>query len=260
VEPLFFGDAGRALFGIYHPPKGSLQGDGVVICPPLFAEYLRVHGSLRRLAIRLAEGGLHVFRFDYHGTGDSSGEFESTTPDDWLADIRAAITEFQAISGVRRVRLAGVRLGATLAARAALDMRSVDRLVLWDPIVAGAAYLRQLRESHENLLLAHSAALALGGQSLDTEHELVGYRVSPRMLSAIEALALPSWAEVLARPNVSAAVVLSEETFGYDVMIADAQRSGVLVERVNFHCNWPANTQAVLYSHDIENNLVGKLQ
>jgi pimeloyl-ACP methyl ester carboxylesterase len=260
VEPLFFGVAGHTLFGSYHPPSGAPQGEGIVICPPLFAEYLRTHSSLRRLAIRLAESGRHVFRFDYYGTGDSSGEFVTTTPDDWLADIGAALAELQAISGVRRVRLAGVRLGATLAARAALEMRSVDRLVLWDPIVAGAAYLRQLRETHENLLVAHGAALELGGQPLDTEHELVGYRVSPRMISAIEALALPSWAEVLARPSVSATIVLSEENFGYDAMIAEARQSGVPVERVNFHCNWTANTQAVLYSHDIESNMIGKLQ
>jgi pimeloyl-ACP methyl ester carboxylesterase len=260
VEPLFFGVADRSLFGIYHPPKGLPQEDGVVICPPLFAEYLRVHGSLRRLAIRLAESGRHVFRFDYYGTGDSSGEFETTTPDDWLADIGAAVTELRAISGVRRVRLVGVRLGATLAARAALDMPSVDRLVLWDPIVAGAAYARQLRETHKNLLRAHGASLELGGQPLDTEHELVGFSVSPRMISAIEGLTLPTWAELLARPNISAAIVLSEENLGYDAMIAEAQRKDVLVERVDFHCNWTANTQAVLYSHDIESNLVGKLQ
>jgi pimeloyl-ACP methyl ester carboxylesterase len=210
--------------------------------------------------MRLAADGRHVFRFDYYGTGDSSGEFETTTPDDWLADIGAAVKELQAISGVRRVRLAGVRLGATLAAKAALELRLVDRLVLWDPIETGAAYLRQLRDTHKNLLDAHGAMLELGGQMLDTEHELVGFRVSPRMISAIEALTLPTWGEVLAHPNISAAIVLSEENFGYEAMIAEAQRKGVLVERVDVHCNWTAHSQAVLYSHDIENNLVGKLQ
>jgi hypothetical protein len=131
---------------------------------------------------------------------------------------------------------------------------------LWDPIVAGAAYVRQLRETHENLLDAHGPALALGPQLLDTEHELVGFRVSPRMISALEALTLPTWAEILARPNISAALVLSEENFGHDTMIAEARQRDVPVERVNFQCNWAAYTQAVLYPHDIESNMAGKLQ
>jgi len=210
--------------------------------------------------MRLAEGGRHVFRFDYFGTGDSSGEFDVTTPDDWRADIGAAVKELKAISGIRRVQLVGVRLGATLAARVALETPSVDRVVLWDPIMAGAAYVQQLRETHQNLLRAHGAALDLEKQRLDSENELVGFRVSPRMISAIEALTLPTLTDLLARSGMAAAVVLSEEDFGYGALIEEARQRNVPVDRVKFHCNWTTHTEAVLYSHDIESHLAGKLQ
>ena len=105
--------------------------------------------------MRLSGGGWHVLRFDYYGTGDSAGEFEATTPDDWQADIEAAVGELDAISGTRSVQLVGVRLGATLAARAALRLPSVRRVVLGDPIYNGEGYLKQLAETHQRMLGPH---------------------------------------------------------------------------------------------------------
>jgi pimeloyl-ACP methyl ester carboxylesterase len=42
---------------------------------------------------------------------------------------------------VDRVSLVGLRWGATLAALAARGRDDVDQIVLWDPVVSGAAYL-----------------------------------------------------------------------------------------------------------------------
>ena len=51
----------------------------------------------------------------------------------------------------------GARLGAVLAARAAVGDTTVAKLVLWDPVIDGRAYLDLLRASHvQTLELAYS--------------------------------------------------------------------------------------------------------
>jgi alpha/beta superfamily hydrolase len=250
VEPFFFGPAGRELFGIYHPAEGMPKEEGAVICAPLFAEYLRCHSCLRRLAAALAARGVHVLRFDYYGTGDSYGEFEQTTPAEWEIDIRTAAAELQELSGVRRVRLIGVRLGATLAARVAVKLPSVQRVILWDPIVDGAAYLRQLEATHRGLLRTHGPAFAQGDPESDVP-ELVGFRVSDVMLEHIATVGLPGLTELAVRGARSAAVVLGAEDFGYGPMIAEAGAAGVSVTHLSFDCNWTTHSEGVLFPHDI---------
>jgi len=115
----------------------------VVLCPSLSVEAASAGPALRRLADLLAIAGFAAFRFDYDGTGDSSG---SDGDPDRVAAWTGSVSE--AIAFVRglglRVVVVGFRLGGTLAA-AALDTTSppVERLVLWDPAPSGRAFLRQ---------------------------------------------------------------------------------------------------------------------
>jgi uncharacterized protein len=149
VQPLYFGDARRPLFGVYHPPQGTRPRDlGVVLCYPAPQEYMGSHWAMRKLALAVAREGLPVFRFDYYGTGDSAGETSDGTLEQWRQDITAACDEIKDIAGVRRVSVVGFRLGAALAAQAALKVRD---LVLWEPVVEGRAYLEELREIHARI-------------------------------------------------------------------------------------------------------------
>lgn len=255
MEPFYFGEPGGQLLGLYHPPAGVPRAEGVVICAPLFSEYFRSHSCLRRLAMALAARGLHVLRFDYYGTGDSNGEFESTTPDDWQANIGTAIAELEAISGVRQIRLVGVRFGATLAARVALDVQAIDRIVLWDPIADGAAYVRQLRATHERLLRAHGLALPLEEPSLNDKQELVGVPVSQRLVERLESVSLPRWSDLPRRPGTSAVLVLSRNDSACDAVVDDPPPGNVSVHHVDFDCDWSTYTETVLFPHDIINVL-----
>jgi pimeloyl-ACP methyl ester carboxylesterase len=45
---------------------------------------------------------------------------------------------------LRQVTLVGLRLGATIAAAVAATRSDVDRLVLWDPVTDGAAYMQSV--------------------------------------------------------------------------------------------------------------------
>src|SRR4051812_18689773 len=73
VTPGFFG-TGEKMFGWYHAAgAGGARRCGVLICASLGHEATYVHRSMRLLAEQLAAAGFPTVRFDYLGTGDSSG-------------------------------------------------------------------------------------------------------------------------------------------------------------------------------------------
>lgn len=145
MNPFFFGSSRKQLFGVHHPPKAAtVRTTGILICYPFGDEYMRTHKAARQLAMMLAKAGYHLLRFDYFGTGDSAGAGEDVTIAQWLEDIATAADELKETSGVSRISLVGLRLGATLAAQATAARTDVDDLVLWDPVVVAERYVDEL--------------------------------------------------------------------------------------------------------------------
>lgn len=144
MEAFYFGPSSTYLFGAYHPPKLSNRREGIVLCSPFGQENMRAHRSLRRLAINLSNLGYSVLRFDYRGTGDSAGTLAEVTAEDWQQDIRIAVQELIDIAAVPKVSLLGLRIGALLAAQIAANHQNISRLVMWDPVVSGQAYIDEL--------------------------------------------------------------------------------------------------------------------
>jgi len=134
MTPLFFGSSDRRLFGVYDPPQERDRRRAVVICNAIGRDYYHAHRGCRVLARQLSAAGLHALRFDYLGTGDSTGEVPDFLIEDWLQNIGEAADELKDMADARKVALVGLRLGATLAAVAAESRSDIDRLVLWDPI------------------------------------------------------------------------------------------------------------------------------
>ena len=154
-EAFFFGPDDRQLFAVYHPSASMGARVLTVICPPLFAELNRTHSLLQRLAQSLSERGQHILRLDYSGTGDSFGRLDDASLEDWERDIVLAIEEGRDLSGCRTIRLLGVRGSAPLVCRAAGGQKGIDKIVLWDPIPGGAAYLKSLLRQQESMLEHH---------------------------------------------------------------------------------------------------------
>ena len=147
MNPIFFGRAPKSLFGVYHPPKAAqARTAGVVLCYPFGQEYMRAHRAFRQMALLLSKAGFHVLRFDYYGTGDSSGETDDVSLTQWVEDAGAAADELKETAEVQRVAFVGLRLGAAVAALAAAERSDVDQVVLWDPAVRGADYLAEILE------------------------------------------------------------------------------------------------------------------
>ena len=201
MEPLFFGSTERRLYGVHHPARKA-GSHAVLLCYPGPQEYNAAHWAFRRLASMLARDGHHVLRFDYFGTGDSGGQCGDASPESALRDITEAIRELQDLSGARSVSLLGMRLGATFATLASAAVR-LRRLILWEPVVSGRTYVKELELSDQrrNLTLLHAAS------TRGRRDELLGHAFPGPIRSATEALDLT---QGVASRSEKAAIFVSE--------------------------------------------------
>jgi dienelactone hydrolase len=83
-------------------------------------------------------------RFDYHGTGDATGD--SREPDRVGAYVRSIGYARDELARHTDAPMSAVamRAGALLACAAAI-VRPFDRLVLWDPSTSGRAYIKEMQ-------------------------------------------------------------------------------------------------------------------
>jgi acyl carrier protein len=230
----FFGPSGRQIFANYHPP---VRGSGevlTVICPPLLLEHTRTQYALRKLAISLAESGQHVLRFDYRGTGDSFGDLEEVTVSDWVADVGLAVQEGLDVSGSQKVRLLGVRAGALLAASFAGSSDDVQRLVLWDPVPDGAAYLQGLRRVQATMLERHSRLSR--HERREARQEYAGHGISKRMLEEFRLFNASAYSSV---PIGKVRVVSTSGGKRFPV-------KAVSQDVVQLNCNWEMDSEDLI--------------
>lgn len=143
-KAFYFGGPEASLFGVFHTDQSAPPRDCVaIICQPIGFEYMHGYRSVRHLADALARRGVPALRFDYHGTGNSTGsDLDADRINRWLNDIREAIGVARSISGRTRVCLLGIRLGSALAAIVSAEF-DVEWLVLWFPVVSGRRYVRE---------------------------------------------------------------------------------------------------------------------
>ncbi len=145
--PLYFESAAHTLFAWLHRPAVQAAPSlGLVICKPFGYEALCAHRAMRAFAEAAAELGVPALRFDYRGTGDSADiDPAADQIDVWLQDVTAAVSELRRQTGVERVCLLGVRLGALLAILAAARSEAVKALIVVAPVLNGRRYVRELR-------------------------------------------------------------------------------------------------------------------
>lgn len=190
MQPFFFGSSCTRLFGIHYPGDPAVQ-QGIVICPPMGQEYIRSHRTLKQLAIRLADAGFPVLRFDYFASGDSAGDSREATVRQWQRDIRTAIEELRGRRYLESITLIGLRLGASLAASVGGTLSFVDKLVLWDPIISGSEYLQQLSADHHQWILDIHGCPSIAGDIGDNQ-EFMGFVFNRDFISELQQLELTS--------------------------------------------------------------------
>jgi len=188
VEPVWFGPSERPLFGWLHRPADGRVRGGVVLCPPLGIEFQFSQYSYLLVAHGLAALGFLVVRFDYDGTGNSSGgQHDGSRVAAWTASVRHAV-RLARLSGVEWIAGIGLRAGATLLASTASTDGGFDALVLWDPCESGKAFLREQRALHR------MANARVGGEP--DALEIPGVTLSEEASTELAALQIP-WRETL---------------------------------------------------------------
>lgn len=184
LEPALFGPPERPLFGLYYRPREP-RPTAALLCNPFGHEAIRAQRFYRVLADRLAAQGHPVLRFDYHGTGDAPGDDDGGDLDAWAGDVVAADAQLGRLSGAARRVWFGMRLGATLALRAAPAARPA-RLLLWDPVCDGARYRAELQRRHLEML-DEAFAVPPPRRPEDTDgSEALGFALSPRLRAQLD--------------------------------------------------------------------------
>jgi exosortase A-associated hydrolase 2 len=179
------------LFCIHHFPELTKQ---LVIVAPFAEEMNKSRRMFTLLARALAERGCGTLVLDLYGTGDSEGNFTHARWPTWKHDVECALTYVQD-RGAEDISLLGLRLGALLGMETVCKVSSgISRVVLWQPVVNGNAYLTQfLRLSLAADLAAEKKASTqelrqrlLAGDAL----EIAGYTLASELAFAIDAASL----------------------------------------------------------------------
>ena len=182
AQPIVFHSAGGWCFGWFHPARCTPRGIGRGAVP---AVRLRSHLQLTAPTPCWPKHWPTAASTSSASTTTAPATRPAPTPmptalPAWLASIASAVSELRQRSGVSHVALFGMRLGATLAARAAAELGGVDSLVLWAPC-SGRVFTRELR----------AADAARGGavpQDGSAGIESLGYLYTAQTLRDLQAL------------------------------------------------------------------------
>ena len=191
MTPFYFGDSKKQLYGVYHPSTAYSQNtEAVLICYPLWREYFRTHRAITQLSNKLADSGFPVLRFDYSATGDSAGNTDECSLEQWLQDIETAISELKDLSAANKVSIVGLRFGAALAAQIS-QRTQINKLVLWDPVVYGESYIQNMKNMHHAYVKQHLQEVRQPVQKLLlNDNEYFGFKLPNTILSSISEVAL----------------------------------------------------------------------
>lgn len=182
------GQQNAPVFCWYHAPASTgLCRAAVVLCPPFGHEYMVSYQAMLSWAKQLAEAGYAVLHLDFQHTGDSAdldGLWQADASLDllalWQTNICRAAEFVRQKSGMQRLILAGLRLGASLAASVA-ERCQAEALLLFAPVLQGRHYAREL------LMLKNSNQT---GATALTEAELAGYYFGPALRHGLQQLNL----------------------------------------------------------------------
>lgn len=237
-----FGTLQRQMVGLLQTPQaGKSLRAAWLMCRPFGQEAVRTAPIFRAMSDRLAREGCIVLTFDHHGCGDSPGDLVDQSLADWMADTELAHAQLRKDAPGAPVHWFGMGLGATIAARAALDCASAPHcIVLWEPVLDGPAYLESLMTVHRSELARemqrswHDLVTRSGESEPVVPGSVLGFDVGERLhdeLRAQQDLHLPA----ICRRGTRIVMVLQEPQ---RATLAGMAISGLTLQTVESPTNW----------------------
>lgn len=194
LEPFFIQGTKGRLFCLFAPPKD--KSSEVLVFLPSFAEELnRCRVMVAMQARMLADQGVGCLLLDYYGTGDSEGDFGETCWEQWRQDAETACAWLEQ-QGYQKIGLWGLRLGCMLAVEMAEEKPAAfSRLLLWQPVLDGKAFLTQFLRIRLAMLMDRGEPKETTQQMRDYlqqgHHlEVAGYELTPQLAQAIDSKSL----------------------------------------------------------------------
>lgn len=189
IQPVYFSRDEERLFGMHYKPQMHQQSrsHAVLICHPLGHEYSRAYRNLQQFSLHLGQAGFDAFRFDYVGTGNSSGNSGDAVAADYIADIKAASAYIRKQSQCNKLSIIALRMGAPLAVSADID--NLENLILWDPVIKGSHYVQLLQGFHEAALSKLERFRVK--RKFSEPSQLYGYAMNQQQLESLKRLEMP---------------------------------------------------------------------
>lgn len=239
----FLGHVNSRIFAVLHSPVGICSG-GVLICPPLYGESPRNYRREVLLARTLAARGIAALRFHYRGTGHSDGDVEDTTFTRFCEDASVAVSYLTSAIGGRSIALFGTRLGGCVAAATAAHSDNV--IALWQPVVTGRDYFREIFRLQRMGELSAAAEVAEEKRSpLDRLNDqgsvdLMGYFVGRELYDSVVTVDTTDLLKQTKGPILVVQIARQEVGDQYRSLIDDLRRSGrtIDVAHVHAHESW----------------------
>lgn len=151
-QPAFINLHGRQIYTVLQRPAAhNDNGRGILLVPPVGNEQRRTQRPFRSLMQNLSRQGYTLMRFDWYGTGNSTGTtvgVNSLQP--WIDDVQDVA---QSLAGhVGSIDVVALRLGALMATCADTTALPIRQTYLWDPVLSGGDWLQSMQQLHHGVI------------------------------------------------------------------------------------------------------------
>lgn len=251
------------LFGFGHIPEGCHRI--CVFLNPLEEEYLWAHPVIVATARELIRNQFGVIRWDYPGQGESEGDLQKLTLDDYLGSIRWVIQHVRKSYPDIPVGFFGFRVGAYFSCLASDS--DIDCLISWQPPDRMENYFKDLfRSLISSQMVMYKKVLRNTSQMIvqmeqDGYLDFNGYPISYSFYKDVENL---DFAELLQREGPQHIVILHDDLAkskkGMDFMEKIRHRLGagdIIIG--NYEKFWQENPVYAPIKQEILNQLIQKM-
>ncbi len=237
-----FGSPSREMVGVLQQAPGTaVPRARFLLCRPLGQEAVRTASVFRVLSERLAREGCQVLRFDYHGTGDSPGDEDAQSLEQWVADTVAAHAQLVS-AGSGPVYWFGMGLGATIALHAALAVPEAPaRIIAWEPVLHGPSYVTALLQAHRDELAREFSQpwdqLLADGKATEpvVPGDVLGFDVGPRLAGDLQRIDTSCLEAVITRGIPTTCAVFDDERPRLSGL---ASHEALVIQGVETRTNW----------------------